>query len=181
MIVLGVDPGTATTGFGVVRESSGRLEALAAGVIETDAALSLASRLGEIARGVEALVARYGPDCLAVEEIFFNRNVRSALAVGHARGVVLLAADRAGLEVVALSPLEVKTAVTGYGRADKVQVQKMVQRLLGLTEPPRPADAADALAVAIACLHRRPLAARLRETSGSGRPAARPAGRRGRG
>lgn len=157
MLVLGVDPGTATTGYGLVRERAGRLEALAYGVITTSKDLPLASRLLEIHRRLGGLLAGHSPDAIAVEELFFRRNVRTALSVGQARGVVLLAAAEAGVPVREYTPPEVKLAVTGNGRADKAQMQAMVKMVLGLNGVPRPDDAADALAVAICCVHSRGL------------------------
>lgn len=151
--VLGIDPGTATTGYGVVHVRAGRLEALDYGVIRTPKSLPLPERLLTIHEALGELIRRWRPEALAVEELFFNRNVRSALAVGQARGVVLLTAAGAGVPVSEYTPPQVKDAVTGYGRADKAQIQAMVKSLLGLSEPPRPDDAADALAVAICCLH----------------------------
>ncbi len=157
MLVLGVDPGTATTGYGLVRERSGRLEALDYGVITTSKDLPLPSRLLVINRELGGLIRVHAPEAVAVEELFFNRNVRTALSVGQARGVVLLTAAVAGIRVAEYKPPEVKLAVTGYGGADKAQVQAMVKMLLGLPEVPHPDDAADALAVAICCLNSRGL------------------------
>ncbi len=157
MLVLGVDPGTATTGYGLVRERADRLEALDYGVITTSKDLPLAERLLLIYRRLSELIARHSPDTVAVEELFFNKNVRTALSVGHARGVVLLAAAAAGLPVAEYAPPEVKQAVTGYGGAGKPQMQAMVKMVLGLQAPPRPDDVADALAVAICCTHSRRL------------------------
>jgi len=170
VVVLGIDPGTATTGYGVVRAAGGRMEALDSGVIRTAAGVPLPERLRQIAAGVRELVRRHDPDMVAVEELFFNRNVQSAFAVGQARGVVLLAAAEAGVEVAAFTPLQVKMAVVGYGRAEKRQVQSMVQMILGLGKPPTPYDAADALAVAICCANSRPGAGRRRPAAGGGAP-----------
>lgn len=153
MVVLGVDPGTAATGYGVVGEEGGRLSLLHSGCIRTSPDSPVESRLDLIFGELSGLLAAWRPDAAAVEELFFNRNVRSALQVGQARGVVLLAAARAGIPVAEFTPLEVKLAVTGYGRADKRQVQEMVRVLLGLEAPPRPDHAADALAVALCCVH----------------------------
>lgn len=166
MRVLGVDPGTQTTGFGVVSSQGSRLVAETFGAVTTDPATPTADRLVAIHRQVALLIARYRPDALVVEQVFFNRNSGSAMAVGQARGVVLLAAGQAGLPVHEVTPLEVKQAVVGYGRAEKRQVQAMVRVLLGLDEPPRPPDAADALAAAICCLHARPLADRVAQAAG---------------
>ncbi len=151
--VLGVDPGTAITGWGVVAGDGRQLHLIEYGVIRTSAKVPLPDRLLAIYNEMTALLRRHTPDVVAVEKLFFRRNVTSALAVGHARGVVFLAAAQAGLPVVEFTPVEVKQATTGYGGADKHQMQEMVRWLLKLEEPPRPDDAADALAVAICCLH----------------------------
>ena len=153
MRVLGVDPGTAITGYGIVEEVKGDLKPLTFGVIRTPAKQPLAGRLQLIYRGVSKLAQEWEPTAAAVEELFFSRNVRTAMSVGQARGVTLLALADAGLEVAEYTPLAIKQAVTGYGNADKAQVQEMVRLLLELTEVPRPDDAADALAVAICHLH----------------------------
>lgn len=153
MRVLGIDPGTAITGYGIVEEEAGGIRALAFGAIRTRPDRPLAARLQLIYRAVRRLARKWQPTAAAVEELFFGSNVRTALSVGQARGVVLLALADAGLEVIEYTPLMVKQAVTGYGGADKVQMQEMVRLLLGLAEPPCPDDAADALAVAICHLH----------------------------
>jgi crossover junction endodeoxyribonuclease RuvC len=153
MRVLGVDPGTATTGYGVVEEAEEGLRALAYGVVTTSAGQPLPERLQTIYRELARLVREWEPDAAAVEELYFSVNVRTAMSVGQARGVVLLALADAGLTVAEYSPLAVKQALTGYGRADKRQMQGMVRMLLGLPEVPRPDDAADALAVAVCHLH----------------------------
>ena len=153
MRVLGIDPGTATTGYGVVEEVGGDLTSLAFGVIRTPAGQPLPARLQSIYRAVRALATEWQPAAAAVEELFFSSNVRTAMSVGQARGVTLLALADAGLDVAEYTPLTVKQAVTGYGNADKMQMQEMVRLLLGLAETPRPDDAADALAVAICHLH----------------------------
>ncbi len=159
MIVLGIDPGTASTGFGVVEQRGGRLLARDGGVIETAAGLPLERRLATIHARVAALVAEHAPATVAVEDLYFGANARSALAVGQARGVVMLAAGQAGLPCASYTPQQVKSAVCGSGRAEKAQVQQMVQRLLALPELPQPDHAADALAVAICHQNRAPLAA----------------------
>ncbi len=153
LLAIGIDPGTATTGYGVVSLVGQKLEVITLGVIRTSASWNLADRLLYIHDQVSSLCHEYKPDLAAMEELFFNRNVRSALAVGQARGAVLVALSQAGLPVLEFTPLQVKQAVTGYGRAGKQQVQQMVQRLLHLDELPRPDDAADALACAICGLH----------------------------
>ena len=158
VIVLGVDPGTAATGYGIVERSGSRLRALDYGCLETQPAQALAVRLLVIHRSVRQLIELHRPSMVGVERLFFNRNVQTAFAVGQARGVVLLAAAEAGVPVFEYGPHEVKMAVTGYGRADKQQVQRMVQAVLGMDVLPRPDDAADALAVAICLAHARPAA-----------------------
>jgi crossover junction endodeoxyribonuclease RuvC len=159
MVVLGIDPGTASTGYGVVASRGGRMVALDGGVIATAAGLPLERRLAAIHARVAALVDEHDPAAVAVEDLYFGVNVRSALAVGHARGVVLLAAGQRGVPCASYTPQQVKSSVCGSGRADKGQVQRMVQALLALAEPPRPDHAADALAVAVCHANRAPLAA----------------------
>jgi crossover junction endodeoxyribonuclease RuvC len=156
VIVLGIDPGTAATGYGVVIREGAKLRALDYGCLETLSSMELPKRLLEIHRAVTELILTHKPERLGVERLFFNKNVHSAFAVGQARGVVLLAAAEHGLPVFEYGPHEVKMAVTGYGRAQKDQVQKMVQAVLGMAVLPRPDDAADALAVAICLAHARP-------------------------
>lgn len=151
--VLGIDPGTATTGYGVVEEEGNDLKALTSGVIRTQADQPMPVRLQMIYRKVKELAVEWGPIEAAVEELFFSRNVRTAMSVGQARGVTLLALADAGASVSEYTPLAIKQAVTGYGNADKTQMQEMTKMLLGLDEAPRPDDAADALAVAICHLH----------------------------
>jgi crossover junction endodeoxyribonuclease RuvC len=152
-LVLGIDPGTATTGYGLVREEGDALQAVAFGVIETAAGEALAQRLASLYTQLSDLVLTYKPDAAAVEELFFSRNVRTAMAVGQARGVVLLTLVHARVPVDEYTPREVKQAVAGYGSAAKEQVQEMVRLLLDLPVVPRPDDAADALAIAICHLH----------------------------
>lgn len=164
MRVLGIDPGTASTGYGVVEEVGGDLTSLAFGVIRTPAGQPLPARLQSIYRAVRALAMEWQPAAAAVEELFFSSNVRTAMSVGQARGVTLLALADAGLDVAEYTPLTVKQAVTGYGNADKMQMQEMVRLLLGLEKTPRPDDAADALAVAICHLHSARLAALSEES-----------------
>ncbi len=149
MIVLGIDPGTASLGYGLVDRTGSHLRAVDFGVFSTGADTSLPNRLLAIHAFLRDLIELHRPALLGVERIFHSRNVQTALAVGHARGVVLLAAAAHEMEVREATPSEVKLAVTGYGSADKGQVGRMVQAILGLSEPPHPDDAADALAVAI--------------------------------
>jgi crossover junction endodeoxyribonuclease RuvC len=148
-----VDPGTATTGYGLVAEVDGELELISYGAISTPASQTLPSRLQIIYQELQALITENKPTAGAVEKLFFSKNVRTAMSVGQARGVALLALADAGLAIGEYSPLEIKQAVTGYGGADKYQVQEMVRALLGMDELPRPDDAADGLAVAICHLH----------------------------
>jgi crossover junction endodeoxyribonuclease RuvC len=149
MIVLGIDPGTAALGYGIVESKSGRLRMVDGGTFETKPNASLPSRLLQIHALLDELIALHKPDLVAVERLFFSRNVQTAFAVGQARGVVLLAAAQAEVPVREATPNEVKVAVTGFGRADKEQVGRMVAVGLSLPEPPRPDDTADALAIAI--------------------------------
>lgn len=149
MIVLGVDPGTAAMGYGIVEAKGGRVRMVDAGCLTTKPDASLPARLLQIHGLLDELIALHRPDLLAVERLFFSRNVQTAFAVGQARGVVLLAAAQAEVPVREATPNEVKVAVTGYGNADKEQVGRMVAVCLGLKEPPRPDDTADALAIAI--------------------------------
>jgi len=153
MLALGIDPGTATTGYGLVQDQDGSLAVVDYGVILTASDLEMPERLLEIFRQLNKIILLHRPESSAVEKLFFQRNVRTALSVGQARGVILLALAEAGLPVYEYTPLEVKQAVVGYGGADKNQVQQMVRALLGLKEVPQPDDAADALAVAICHLH----------------------------
>jgi crossover junction endodeoxyribonuclease RuvC len=150
MRVLGLDPGTATTGYGIVDAVDGHLSMVAYGVITTPAGDPAPQRLQSIFRQLSALLAEHRPATAGVEQVFFGRNITTAIAVGQARGVLLLALAEAGVPVSEYSPPKVKEAVTGYGKAEKAQVQLMVRHLLDLAETPRPDDAADALAVAIA-------------------------------
>jgi crossover junction endodeoxyribonuclease RuvC len=157
MVVLGIDPGTAHTGYGVVARHDGRLVALEGGVIVTSAAQDPGERLAAIHTRVGALLDEYRPEALAVEDLYFGANARSAFAVGQARGVVILAAGQRGLPCSSYTPQQIKGAVCGSGRAEKGQVQRMVQALLRLSELPTPDHAADALAVAICHANGAPL------------------------
>ena len=157
MIVLGIDPGTANTGYGVVALRAGRLLALDGGVIETRAGLALERRLATIFARIGDLIDEHEPVAVAVEELYFGTNASSAFAVGQARGVVLLAAGQRGVPCAGYTPQQIKSAVCGSGRAAKDQVTRMVQSLLCLPEPPTPDHAADALAVAICHANRAPL------------------------
>ncbi|MDP2640984.1 MAG: crossover junction endodeoxyribonuclease RuvC [Candidatus Yanofskybacteria bacterium] len=152
MIILGIDPGTARTGFGVVQKEQGSaLRCLAFGCIETPKEDKPEHRLLLLEKEVQKLLRKYRPDLVGIEKLFFARNVSTALPVSEARGVVLVSASRAGVPVMEFTPLQVKMAIGGYGRAEKRQVQRMVKEILGLALIPEPDDAADALGVAIAC------------------------------
>ena len=154
MIALGIDPGIAITGYGVVKDApDGRLYEICHGVIRTDSKMPYPLRLKEIHYNITLIIEQYKPQVVAIEELFFNKNASTALIVGQARGVVILTSILAGLELSEYTPIQVKEAVTGYGRAEKMQVQQMVKVLLGLAEVPKPDDAADALAIAICHLH----------------------------
>jgi crossover junction endodeoxyribonuclease RuvC len=154
MLVIGIDPGTAITGYGLVQENEdGDLSVVNFGVILTSADMPMPERLLELYHRLRELMLLHHPQSGAVEKLFFQRNVRTALAVGQARGIVLLAMAECGIPVAEYTPLEVKQAVAGYGGADKNQVQQMVRTLLSLPDIPRPDDAADALAIAICHLH----------------------------
>jgi crossover junction endodeoxyribonuclease RuvC len=168
VIVLGIDPGVANTGYGVVAQHRGRLVALDGGVIETRAGTDAGARLAAIHAGVAKLMDEYLPDALAVEDLYFGVNARSAFAVGQARGVVLLAAGQRGVPSASYTPQQVKGAVCGSGRAAKDQVQRMVQTLLSLPDLPAPDHAADALAVAICHANGAPFAAALAEAPAAG-------------
>jgi crossover junction endodeoxyribonuclease RuvC len=159
--VLGIDPGVSRCGYGAVAREGGSLRAVACGVIRTPPSDPLPDRLVSLADELTALLAQVRPSSLAVERVLFQANVRTAMSVGQASGLALAAAARMGVPVAQYSPNEVKLAVTGDGRADKAGVQTMVTRLLGLREVPKPADAADALALACCHLWRVPLMARV--------------------
>ena len=155
MLVIGIDPGTATTGYGVVRENpDGSLAVVDYGAILTPAGDAMPTRLKALYEQLNNVIILHRPDAGAVEKLFFQTNVKTAITVGQARGVILLSLANADLPVAEYTPLEVKQAVVGYGNADKNQVQQMVKALLSLDELPRPDDAADALAVAICHIHR---------------------------
>src|SRR5579884_1759530 len=155
---MGIDPGTADTGYGSVQSAGSRLHALAEGVIQTRPGVALERRLADIHAAVCGLLDRHQPDAMAIEELYFGANARTAFAVGQARGVVLLAAGQRGVPSRSYTPQQVKGAVCGHGRAGKDQVGRMVARMLGLAAPPLADHAADALAVAICELNRAPLA-----------------------
>jgi crossover junction endodeoxyribonuclease RuvC len=151
--IFGIDPGSERTGYGCIETAGSRQHLVICGSLAAPAGATFPDRLKHIHAGLATLLARHRPDCVAVENIFHARNVRSALKLGHARGVALLAAAEAGLPVVEYTPAEIKRAVVGYGRAEKNQVQQMIKLLLGLDAAPSPHDVADALAVAICHVH----------------------------
>ena len=154
MLVLGLDPGTATTGYGFVQEhDDGSLEAVAFGVIVTPAKTATPQRLRQLYQAIMTLIEEHQPDAAAVEQLFFGRNITTAISVAQGRGVLLLALADANLPVREYKPSEIKRAIAGYGNASKTQMQEMVRALLNLEQAPRPDDAADALAVAITDLH----------------------------
>jgi len=166
MIVLGIDPGLANTGYGVVRSTAGRLVALDGGVIETRAGLPVERRLADIHAAIDALLVEHDPDGMALEQLYFGQNVKTAFAVGQARGVTMLAAGQRGVQCESYTPQQVKGAVCGNGRAEKEQVARMVQSLLGLEALPTPDHAADALAVAICHANCAPLSRALAGATG---------------
>lgn len=168
MLVLGVDPGTALTGYALVAEREKGPYLVQAGVLRTEVGATAGERLMVIHRGVLELARAHAPEAAAVEEVFFSRNVRTALAVGQARGVVLLALAQAGVPIYEYKPNEVKETVTGYGAADKRQVQEMVRLLLDLAEPLRPDDVADAAAIALCHMQCSRLARALHDAGLSG-------------
>ena len=149
MIILGIDPGVATIGFGLVRAERNRNQLLRYGVITTPPGIPLSNRLLQISNDMEELIHAFHPDEMAVEELFFTKNITTGITVAHGRGVILLAAEKLGVPVFEYTPMQVKQAVVGYGKAEKRQVMLMTQRLLHMKEIPRPDDAADALALAI--------------------------------
>ncbi len=149
MRILGLDPGIATVGFGIVDSVNNRQQMVSCGVITTPAHTPLTSRLDQIYTDMEELIRHFKPDCMAIEELFFNTNITTGISVAQGRGVSLLCAYRCGLQIYEYTPLQVKQAVVGYGRAEKKQVMDMVRRILNLTAVPKPDDAADAVAIAI--------------------------------
>ena len=147
--ILGIDPGLATVGFSIVDIEKSKMKLVTCGVISTPAHTSLSSRLDRIFEDMNELISSFSPDVMSIEELFFNTNITTGIAVAHARGVILLSAYRAGVQVFEYTPLQVKQAVVGYGRAEKNQVIDMVRRILALPAAPKPDDAADAVALAI--------------------------------
>ena len=149
MRILGLDPGIATVGFGIVDSANSRQQLVSCGVITTAAHTALSSRLDRIYTDMEELIRTFHPDCMAIEELFFNTNITTGISVAQGRGVSVLCAYRCGLQIYEYTPLQVKQAVVGYGRAEKKQVMEMVRRILNLAAVPRPDDAADAVAIAL--------------------------------
>ena len=149
MIILGIDPGIATVGYGVIAAEGGTFRAVEYGAIITPAHTLLEKRISKIYDDITAIIKRHKPDAMAVEELFFNKNVKTAIDVAHSRGVILLAAEKQGLDIYEYTPLQIKQNLVGYGRAEKGQIMYMTKLLLGLTETPKPDDTADALAIAI--------------------------------
>ena len=149
MRILGLDPGIATVGFGIVDTEKNRQRLVSCGVITTPAHTPLTQRLDQIYTDLEELIRTYRPEVMAVEELFFNTNITTGISVAQGRGVIILCAFRAGLKIYEYTPLQVKQAVVGYGRAEKKQVMDMVRRILSMPSPPKPDDAADALAMAL--------------------------------
>lgn len=159
MRILGIDPGYATIGFGLIEGERAQFHMVTYGAITTPAGLPLSKRLYQIDRDMEELIGKVKPDVIAIEELFFNTNITTGIAVAHGRGVLLCAAERCGIPLFEYTPGQVKMAVTGYGKAEKRQVMDMTKRLLKLTKTPRPDDAADALALALC--HARSYTSRL--------------------
>lgn len=161
MLVMGIDPGLSRCGYGIVRQKGRVTEAVAAGIIRTDKDDPVPQRLHELQSELVELLSEYQPDAVAIEQVLFQVNVRTAMGVGQASGVAMAAAAGAGAEVFEYSPTQIKKAVTGWGAADKAQMGQMVQTLLGLPQPLKPVDAADAIAVALCHLAHRPAASRI--------------------
>lgn len=151
MIILGIDPGTAIVGYGFIKKEKNNLKVIDYGCIFTPAKLDNSKRINIIAGELKKLLQKYRPQNIAVEQLFFFKNLKTAITVSEARGAILLIADQSNIPISEHTPLQVKQAITGYGRADKTQIQKMVKVILNLKEIPKPDDAADALAIAICC------------------------------
>lgn len=151
MVILGIDPGTAIMGYGALESVGGKLRVIETGCVFTDKDTEMPERLRQLGDGLEDLIRKFKPEVMAIEELFFFKNKTTVISVGQARGVAVFIGQKCGLELHEYTPLQVKQAVTGYGRADKKQVQAMVKNILKLREIPKPDDAADALAVAICC------------------------------
>lgn len=161
MIIMGFDPGLAILGYGIVKKDGYNLNHIAHGVIETVSGMPLDRRLHILFDELQSLIDKYRPDSIAVEEMFFSKNVKTAISVAHARGIIILSASLKSIPLYEYTPLEVKQALTGYGRAQKLQMQQMVKILLGLELIPKPDDAADALAVSICHINRSPMLSKI--------------------
>ena len=153
MIIMGIDPGFAITGFGIVKYEGNKFSVIDYGAITTEASMNLPLRLLLLNNRLEELIQLHKPDAISVEELFFNKNIKTALTVGHGRGVAILSAAKSGIDLFEYTPLQVKQSVVGYGRAEKTQVQQMVKMILNLPSIPKPDDVADALAVAVCHAH----------------------------
>lgn len=149
LVIMGIDPGFAITGYGIVKYEGNKFSVIDYGAVTTEAKTPLAERLLLLNNGLEDIIKKYMPSAVAVEELFFNKNIKTALNVGHGRGVALLSAAKMGIQVFEYTPLQVKQSVVGYGRAEKAQMQQMVKVILNLPAVPKPDDVADALAVAV--------------------------------
>jgi crossover junction endodeoxyribonuclease RuvC len=149
MIIMGIDPGFAITGYGIVKYEGNRFASIDYGAVTTDSSMELPKRMLLLYNGLTDIIKEFRPEAIAIEELFFNKNTKTALNVGHGRGVAVLAAAQSGIDVFEYTPLQVKQAVVGYGRAEKAQVQQMIKVILNLSEIPKPDDVADALAVAV--------------------------------
>ncbi|PID31461.1 crossover junction endodeoxyribonuclease RuvC [Candidatus Saccharibacteria bacterium] len=151
MRIIGIDPGTGILGFGVIDAHGAKTTLVSAGVVRTPAHTPLAERLGEIYDGLTEVIAETHPSIMSIEKLYFSQNVTTGISVAHARGVAMLAGYKSDLEIVEYTPLQIKQAMTGYGRADKKQMQELVRLQLGMAKPPKPDDCADALAAALMC------------------------------
>lgn len=149
MIIMGIDPGFAITGYGVVKYEGNKFSVLEYGAVTTEASMKLSERLLVLYDGLVEIIEKFHPDAISIEELFFNKNIKTALNVGHGRGVAVLAAAKSGVDIYEYTPLQVKQSVVGYGRAEKAQIQQMVKAILNLPAIPKPDDVADALAIAI--------------------------------
>lgn len=161
MIILGLDPGTATTGYGVIQAQGNKITGICYGVIRTPASEAMSKRLRTIYDDVGQLMRTYQPDDVAIEQLYFGRNITTAISVGQARGILLLQAECHGLHIAEYTPMQIKKALVGTGHAEKKQVQYMIQKFLGLDKMPQPDDAADALAVAVCHAHSKRLNRRM--------------------
>lgn len=157
MRIIGIDPGTATTGFGIVENKNGNVKLLEYGCIRTQAGLAQSERLRQISEDLETLIKKWQPDKASIEKLFFNKNIKTAMTVSEARGVILQKLAEKGISTNEYSPLEIKSTVCGYGKADKKMIQQMIKMSFGLKEAPKSDDAADAIAAALCLVHTNPL------------------------